>query len=171
MNETQLATSNALDHLFVEGCYFHCLCNKQVTRQAIYVWSNTEVRFCDLLLQWKIDKNYSWFQNIVLFWMLYSLFWVIPRRLNFMSRLFGTPCSMDGTESSETSAYEIQIMGNHPKERIKTNITYSECVFVALFIQHAMLMLQTAICGLPVLRIVFPLSRTRHDFRKKNYWM
>jgi hypothetical protein len=30
-----------------------------------------------------------------------------------------------------------------------TSITHSECVFVALVIQHAMRMRQTAICGLP----------------------
>ena len=34
----------------------------------------------------------SWFQTFALFWMLYSLFWVIPRRLNFMFRRFGTLC-------------------------------------------------------------------------------
>ena len=116
----------------------------------------------------KIDRYYSWFQNILLCWMLYSLFSVIPRSLKFMSRRFETICSMDGTESSETSAYEFRIMGDHPKGRMQTSITYSECVFVALFIQHAMLMLQTAICGLPVLRKNFPLFHTRHDFRKIN---
>jgi hypothetical protein len=35
---------------------------------------------------------YSWFQIFAVFWMLHSFFWMIPRRLNFMCRRFGTPC-------------------------------------------------------------------------------
>jgi len=59
-------------------------------------------------------------------------FGVIPRRLNFMFRHFGTFCSIFTgrvrfphdirkwkTECSETSAYKIQTPGNHPKERIQ----------------------------------------------------
>ena len=66
----------------------------------------------------------------------YSFFWVIPQRLNFVCRHLGTLCSifivgvsrknlltlpmkMEQTECSETSAYKIQTLGNHPKERIK----------------------------------------------------
>ena len=66
--------------------------------------------------------------------MLYVFFWVIPRRLNFIYRRFGTLClfhlhrqvgaststflpvKVGQTECSETSAYEIQTPGNHPKE-------------------------------------------------------
>jgi hypothetical protein len=33
---------------------------------------------------------YSWFQTFVLYWMLYSFFWMNPRRLNFMFGLFRT---------------------------------------------------------------------------------
>jgi len=63
--------------------------------------------------------------------MLYAFFWVIPRRLNFMCRRFGTlfhlhrqvgahlPAYADGTECSETSAYKIQKPANQPKESIK----------------------------------------------------
>ena len=48
------------------------------------------------------------------------LFWVIPRRLNFMGRRFGRHCPFhlrrtsyeDGTER----AHKIQTQGNHPKE-------------------------------------------------------
>jgi hypothetical protein len=34
----------------------------------------------------------SWFQTSAVFWMQYSFFLVIPRRLNFMCRRFGTLC-------------------------------------------------------------------------------
>jgi hypothetical protein len=59
--------------------------------------------------------------------MLYVFFWVIPRRLNFISRRFGTlylfhlhrqegekfflPMKMELIECSETSAYKIQPLG------------------------------------------------------------
>ena len=42
----------------------------------------------------------------------YALFWVIPRRLNFTCRRFGTECS-------ETSAYKIPTPGNYPEESIQ----------------------------------------------------
>jgi hypothetical protein len=35
---------------------------------------------------------YSWFQTFAVFWMLYVFFRVIPRRLNFICRRFGTLC-------------------------------------------------------------------------------
>ena len=33
-----------------------------------------------------------WLQNFAVFWMFYSFFWAIPRRLNFMCRRFETFC-------------------------------------------------------------------------------
>jgi hypothetical protein len=68
--------------------------------------------------------------------LLYAFFWVIPRRLNFICRRFGTPClfhisyphqplasmwvrDMEQTECFETSAYKIQTSGNYPEENIK----------------------------------------------------
>ena len=61
--------------------------------------------------------------------MLYAFFWVIPRRLKFICRRFGTLCLFhlhrqvgtyeDGTECSETSAYKFQTPGNHPEESIQ----------------------------------------------------
>ena len=63
--------------------------------------------------------------------MLYAFFWVIPRRLNFICRRFGTLClfhlhrhtylpmKMEQTECSETSAYKIRTPGNYPEERIQ----------------------------------------------------
>jgi len=69
----------------------------------------------------------------------YAFFWVIPSRLNFKRRRFGTLCLFhlhrwigiewhshsnlsaykDGTECSETSAYKIQTPGNYPEESIQ----------------------------------------------------
>jgi len=37
-------------------------------------------------------ENSSWFQTFTMFCMLYVFFWVIPWRLNFMCRHFGTLC-------------------------------------------------------------------------------
>jgi hypothetical protein len=68
--------------------------------------------------------------------LLYSFFWVIPRRLNLMCQRFGTLClfhlhrsceiflfsrpmKMEQTECSETSTHNIQTPGNHPEERIR----------------------------------------------------
>ena len=65
---------------------------------------------------------------------LYAFFWVIPRRLNFICRRFGTlsvPSSKAGwykahfiptclcrwnRQCSETSVYKIQTPGNYPEE-------------------------------------------------------
>jgi hypothetical protein len=69
-----------------------------------------------------------------LFWMLYSCFCLIPRRLNFIYRRFGTHCPVftgrvdknttceDGTECSETSAYKIQTLGITQKQEYNTKI-------------------------------------------------
>ena len=80
--------------------------------------------------------RFSWFQTFAVSWMSYAFFWVIPRRLYFICRRFGTLCLFhlhrqvgpfythlpayeDGTECSETPAYKIQPPGNHPKESIQ----------------------------------------------------
>jgi len=57
---------------------------------------------------WRKPKH-SWFQTFAVSRMLYAFFWVIPRRLNFICRRFGTLCSIffythlpayeDGTDS------------------------------------------------------------------------
>ena len=59
--------------------------------------------------------------------LLYSFFWVIPRRLYFMwlfhlhrsCDLFTRPMKMELTECSETSPHKIQTPGIHPKERVQ----------------------------------------------------
>jgi hypothetical protein len=68
--------------------------------------------------------------------MLYVFFWVIPRRLNFISKRFGTLCLLhhlkcnhlpvyeDGTECSEKSAHTIQTPGNYPEESIQQNTLF-----------------------------------------------
>jgi len=53
-----------------------------------------------------------------------TFFWMIPRRLNFICRCFGTLClfhlrrpmKMEETECSETSEYKIQAPGNYTEE-------------------------------------------------------
>jgi hypothetical protein len=47
--------------------------------------------FCTLDL-FKLQVLYYWFQTFILFWMFYSFFCVIPWRLNFICRRFGTLC-------------------------------------------------------------------------------
>ena len=69
--------------------------------------------------------------TFAMFWKLYVFFSVIPRRLNFICRRFGTlylfhvhrqvgmPMKMEQIECSKTSAYKIQTLGNYPKENIQ----------------------------------------------------
>jgi hypothetical protein len=65
-----------------------------------------------------------------MFWMLFSLFWVIPRYLNFMYRRFGALCQIHLHrwcklwQCSETSAHKIQPPGNHQKERKQHVLSY-----------------------------------------------
>jgi hypothetical protein len=39
---------------------------------------------------WNIFMLCSWFHTFTVFWLFYVFFWVIPRRLNFICRRFGT---------------------------------------------------------------------------------
>jgi hypothetical protein len=88
------------------------------------------------------QMTYSWFQTFAVFWILYSFFWVIPWHLNFMCRCFRTLCQfhlhrMELTECSETSAHKMQMLGNHPKERMQ--ITYYILKFTLMFFHSLML--------------------------------
>jgi hypothetical protein len=53
---------------------------------------------------------------------------------------------------------------NHRCSEKAVSITYSECVFVALLIQHAMHMRHTVICGLYRSTIFFPRYITKGTF-------
>jgi hypothetical protein len=48
------------------------------------------------------------------------------------------------------------------------SITYSDCLFVALGMQHAMRMRHTVICGFSGSTIFFQIFHKRHDFRKNR---
>jgi len=57
---------------------------------------------------------------------------------------------------------------NHCCSGKAMRITYSDCVFVALVIQHAMHMRHIAICGLQAVQYFCTLSYKRQDFRKEK---
>jgi len=75
----------------------------------------------------KFFKNitFSWFQNFAYFLMLNSFFWVIPRRLNFMCRRFGTLCLFHlhkWCKMEHRSVSKIQTPVNCPKGRIQQTL-------------------------------------------------
>ena len=109
----------------------------------------TKLHFCFFFI-----INYSlrsWFQTFAVFWIYYVFFWVVPRRLNFICRRFGTlylfhlhrqvvyhlsmkmeqiyhlSMKMEQIECSETSAYKIQTPGNYPKENIIYSLRHFLC--------------------------------------------
>ena len=77
------------------------------------------------------NKPINAYKHTRISYMFYAFFWVIPRRLEFICRHFGTHClfhlhrrvevptKMEQTVCSEMSAYKLQTPGNYPKESIK----------------------------------------------------
>ena len=61
----------------------------------------------------------------------------------------------------------MYVQRNHCCSGQTINITYSECVFITLFIQHKMRMHHIVICGRPSLKYFSTLSHKRHVFRKR----
>jgi hypothetical protein len=65
-------------------------------------------------------------------WLLYAVFWVVPRGPNFIYRRFGTLCLFHLHRQvvtylpmkMETSAYNIQTPGNYPEECIQQKLIY-----------------------------------------------
>ena len=86
--------------------------------------------------------------------MFYHFFWVIPRRLNFMFRRFGTLCSIfkghlnknlllkiEQIDCFETSAQKIQTQGNHPNEIIEQALYSPTEPQIFYFRTHSLLIL------------------------------
>jgi len=128
--------------IYVKAPVLFCWLSLQKTQNtikctAIDIQKNSVLRGLQPCLSTAMTpiKNFdhSWFQTSAMFWMLYFFFWVIPQFLNFICRHSGTLCLFhlhrgckhrytytayeDGTECSETSAYKIQMPGNHPKKK------------------------------------------------------
>jgi hypothetical protein len=118
-------TPNVLNLLHVTPQdYALSSCFVSTVLQAIFVYNIWTY-------SWLFTNYITWFQTFTVFWMLYAFFWVIPRRLNFICRHFGTLClfhlhrqvgvpmKMEQTVCSETLAYKIQMPGNYPEESIQ----------------------------------------------------
>ena len=95
--------------------------------------SPSEYKIKTILLKCCVSKNMScisvnsrYNSGIMKLMLLYSFFWVVPRRLNMICRRFGTlrlfhlhtypPMKIDLADCSETSAYKIQTPVNYPEE-------------------------------------------------------
>ena len=86
------------------------------------IFNNTHVPTTNSNITGHVQSSYSSGRKLQL---LFVFFWVIPRRLIYICRRFGTlylfhlrrlPLKMEQIECSETSAYINQMPGNHPKE-------------------------------------------------------
>ena len=64
----------------------------------------------------------SWFQTFAVFWMLYSLHWVIPLRLNFTCRRFDSPCQFRLHRRCKQEEYDLYSLWD------LTNSVYMHCI-------------------------------------------
>jgi len=85
LNSGQYSNAENLIRAVELGFFFGRAMNKKC-------WSMSPVLLCKPanLLWSKECRWYSWFHIFAIFWIFYAFFWVILRRLNFMSRRFGT---------------------------------------------------------------------------------
>ena len=63
-------------------------------------------------------KLYFWFQTFAMFCMLYIFFWVIPRRLNFICRRFGTLCLFHLHRQVGVEWLNLRIVGVSTREKV-----------------------------------------------------
>jgi hypothetical protein len=81
-------------------------------------------------IKYQPNVNETWFQTFAVFLVLYSFFWMIPRRLNFMYRRFGTLCLIFiGGASRKNKRDEIDSVPKrqHIKSRCRGNTQKKEC--------------------------------------------
>ena len=79
----------------VQQLYHYGKYNRHTVNRRVVGPQGQSGRFeVDLNFRHYLESNQdcSWFQTFAVFWKLYAFFWVIPRRLNFICRRFGTLC-------------------------------------------------------------------------------
>jgi len=70
------------------------------------------------------NYNYFWFTTFVVLWMLYSFFWVFPRRLNFICRRFGTLSLSRSNRVFRNVGTCNSDAGESPKRRIQQELWF-----------------------------------------------
>jgi len=68
----------------------------------------------------------SWFQIFAVFCMLYFFFWVVPRRLNFICRRFGTLCLFHLHRRVGVKWLNLRIVGVSMREKVSSKIAWAD---------------------------------------------